>query len=215
MKIGQTVVFLSLFVFVACNSSKKTEKHYYQIQLSTIADYQRKMDMMVHFLSEYDDEAQNLCHTVISDLTVFEEDIKSELNENDDLTIQQVDSMRVMLHQATALRRFIDCIAFCSDNPTIGEKELTTAIQLLQFNRKTVFTTYCTETIEVSKEKYLFYFLINTTTAFKNIRYSYFTLLNEAKTGMKNVPARGAVPIYGIFNEYYNDWITIKSATCN
>lgn len=199
----------------ACGSSKKSERNYYQIQLSSVGDYQRKMEMTVQFLADYDNEAEDICNTVLTDLSVFEQDIKTELDENDDLSIPQVDSLRILWHQTQSLRRFMDCIAFCSETPTISAKELQTALQLLGYHQKTVFSTPCTETIEATKEKYLFYFLVNTTSTSRSIRYSYFTLSNNAKTGMKNIPAQSAAPIFGVFNEYYDDWITMKSATCN
>lgn len=216
LKVVVFLLFVGITIVVtSCGSTKKSEKNYYQVQLSSVADYQRKMDMTIRFLANYENEAEDICNTVITDLTVFEEDIKSELNENDNLSIQQVDSMRVLWHQATSLRRFMDCMAYCSDLPTITAKELQTAIQLLQFQQKTVFSTHCSQTIEISKEKFLFYFLVNTTSTARAMRYSYFSLTNDAKTGLKNIPAQEAAPIFGVFNDYYTNWINMKSVSCN
>lgn len=172
------------------------------------------MNLIVGYLSDYDNDAENICNIVIPDLDIFELDIKNELAENDDLTIQQVDSMRVLLRQVIGIRHLMDCMAFCSDAPTISINELQEVSQILGFQHKKVFSANCSETIEISKKKYIYYFITNNSATKRNIRYSY-TVSNEAKTGIKSVPSQETAPIFGIFNEFYTSWITMKSATCN
>jgi hypothetical protein len=215
-KINRTSKFLLLFllalVIISCKTTQNTP--YYKIQLGTFDDYTHKFEKLIDYLAVYDDDETTICNSVLRDLTVFEFDIDKEINGNMLLSVYQVDTMKEILRQVTALRKFVDCIGNCTAHPAILENELIQVADLLQFRVMTIQETTCAKVIQLQKERFLFYFLINKTNTYHNMRYTYMDFDGENKSGVTDVPPFAATVLTKIFNDYFSEIIIIRSLQC-
>lgn len=207
------IVLLPAAVMVSCSGSKNTP--YYRVQLTKYEDYTEKFSKIIDYLKNFDDDTETVCNTVVPDLVVFEDDITREIDEDDFLTPYQLDTLDLMLRQTRALRRFMDCIAKCSDFPTIYSNELDMVAQLLDFEKNTINSSQCGKAVEMKKERFLHYFVINTTQRDRTLQYAYNTFYGESDSGSHYLKAQEGAAVYGIFNDYSNDWIIMRSLLCN
>jgi len=207
------VIILIMSIFISCGNTKNTP--YYKVKLTHYEDYKRKYEQLIDYLLRYDNDASAMCNMVLRDLVVFENDIETEIDENNALTPYQIDTLTTILHKVKGLRKFVDCTAQCTEHPVIQEKELIMVADLLQYRTSVIDSSICAKVVEIQKERFLFYFLVNKTDSYRNIRYTYTNFARENDSGLRQLPARSAAVIFGIFNEYDFDWITMRSVQCH
>ncbi|MCL2041710.1 MAG: hypothetical protein FWG84_06705 [Bacteroidales bacterium] len=205
-------IILTLGVFLSCGGAKNVP--YYKIKLVHYEDYTLKYDKIVDYLLRYDNDAMAMCSMVLRDLIVFEEDIRTEIDENDALTPYQLDTLSDILQKVRGLRKFTDCTARCTEHPVIQEKELMMAAELLQYRTSVIDEVACAKVVELEKDRFLFYFIVNKTDAYRNIRYTFVNFQGETDSGLRQLPAQSAAEIFGIFNNDVYNWITMRSIQC-
>jgi hypothetical protein len=197
---------------MSCGGVKNTP--YYRIKLVGYEDYKLKYEKILDYLLRYDNDASAMCNMVLRDLIVFEEDIQAEIDENNTFTPFQMDTLSEILYNVKSLRKFADCAAWCTEHPVIHEKELMTAADLLQYRTSVIDSSACAKVVEIQKERFLFYFVVNKTNVHRNIRYAFTNFTGENDAGLRQLPAHSAAQIFGIFNETDFDWITVRSLQC-
>ena len=207
------VILLTISIFISCGGVKNIP--YYKIKLVHYEDYKQKYEKLIDYLLRYDNDASAMCNMVLRDLILFEEDIQTEINEDNTLTPYQIDTLSAILHKVKGLRKFTDCTAQCTEHPVIQEKELMMVADLLQYHTAVIDSSVCAKVVEIQKERFLFYFLVNKTDTYRNIRYSYVNFERENDAGLRQLPAQSAAVIFGIFNESDFDWITMRSIQCH
>jgi len=208
----QILIILTVSIFVSCGGTKSLP--YYKIKLVRYEDYKQKYERLVDYLLRYDNDAPAMCNMVLRDLIVFEEDIQTEIDENDTFTPYQIDTLSNILQNVKGLRKFTNCAAGCTEHPVISEKELMMVAELLQYKTMVIDSSFCAKVVELQKDRFLFYFLVNTTNIHRNIRYAYTNFAGEGDGGIRQIPAQSAAMIFGIFNDYDFDWIVMRSVQC-
>jgi hypothetical protein len=151
----------------------------------------------------------------LTDLIVFEGDIQMEIDQNNALTHTQIDTLDLMRRQVRAIRKFLDCIAWCSEYPTLSSDELDMACELLSFNTLEIDHSRCAKVIEARRERFLFYFIINLTQFNRAINYGYDKFNGGNDLGVKYLAPEEAAAIFGVFNEFTSDWIVMRSVLCD
>jgi len=208
----QLVIILTMSVFISCGGAKNMP--YYRIKLVHYEDYKQKYDKIIDYLLRYDNDATAMCNMVLRDLIVFENDIQTEIDEDNALSPYQLDTLADILQKVKGLRKFTDCTAMCTEHPVIQENELMTVADLLQYRTSVIEEVACAKVVECQKERFIFYFLVNKMEYHRNIRYAYVNFEGENDSGLRQLPARSAALIFGIFNDYETDWITMRSIQC-
>ena len=208
----QLVIVLMTSLFISCGGTKNLP--YYKIKLVRYEDYKQKYERLVDYLLRYDNDAPAMCNMVLRDLIAFEADIQTEIDENNTFTPYQIDTLSNILQSVKGLRKFTDCTATCTEHPVISEKELMMTADLLQYHTTVIDSSSCAKVVELQKERFLFYFLVNTTNIHRNIRYAFTNFAGEGDGGIRQLPAQSAAMIFGIFNDYDHDWIVMRSLQC-
>ncbi|MCL2511261.1 MAG: hypothetical protein FWF09_04345 [Bacteroidales bacterium] len=211
-RFSRLVIILMTSIFVSCGSTKNVP--YYKIKLVHYEDYKQKYERLIDYLLRYDNDAAAMCNMVLRDLIAFEDDIRTEIEENNTFTPYQIDTLSAIFDNVRALRKFADCTAWCAEHPVISEKELMMVADLLQYHTTVIDSSACAKVVELQKERFLFYFLVNTTNTHRNIRYAYTDFAGEGDGGIRQLSARSASLIFRVFNDYDFDWITIRSVQC-
>jgi hypothetical protein len=191
------------------------DKPYYKIKLIRHEDYTLKYEKLIDYLLRYDNDATAMCNMVLRDLRAFENDIQSEIDENDLLSPFQLDTLSNILQKVKGLRKFADCTARCTEHPVIQENELMMVAELLQYRTSVIEEAACAKVVECQKERFIFYFLVSKTDYQRNIRYAFVNFSGENDSGLRQLPARSASLIFWVFNDYDTDWITMRSIQCN
>lgn len=197
----------------ACGGTKNVP--YYKVPLAQYEDYTLKFNKLIDYLKNFDNDAQTVCNAVLTDLIVFEEDILKEMEIDNALTPTQLDTLDAMRRQVRALRRFMDCLAWCNEYPAISEQELATACELLNFTVLEIDKNKCGRVVEVRKERFLYYFLINKTQFERNLNYSFEKFNGGNDSGIKTLKPDEAGAIFGVFNDFTTDWIIMRTVLCN
>jgi hypothetical protein len=213
MTLQRLVIIFAVTVFISCGGTKN--KPYYKIKLVHYEDYKQKYEKLTDYLLRFDNDATAMCNMVLRDLIVFENDIQTEIDENNTFTPYHLDTIADMLQKVRGLRKFTDCTAQCTEHPVIQEKELMMAADLLQYRISIIDEVACAKVVELQKDRFIFYFIVNKTDAYRNIRYTYTNFERENDSGLRQLPARSAAVIFGVFNDYNTDWITMHSIQCH
>jgi len=206
------IILITIALLLSCGSTKVIP--YYKVKLIQVEDYQQKYNKLIDYMLNYDNDATAMCNMVLRDLIVFENDIQNEIDENNTLSPYQLDTLFDILQNVRGLRKFTNCIAQCTEHPVIQEKELMMVADLLKYRISVIENIECAKVVEIQKERFIFYFLINKTDVYRNIRYTYSTIEKDNDTGLKQLPGQSAAVIFGIFNDYDTDWITMRSIHC-
>ena len=206
------VVVLTMGIFVSCGGIKNLP--YYKIKLVHYEDYKQKYEKIIEYLLRYDNDASAMCNMVLRDLIVFENDIQTEIDENNTFTPFQLDTLSLILQKVKGLRKFTDCTAGCTEHPVIQEKELMMVADLLHYRASVIDSSACAKVVEFQKDRFLFYFLVNNADVHRNIRYAHVNFEGENDAGLRQLPARSAAVIFGIFNDDDFTWITMRSMQC-
>jgi len=212
LQLFRLITILAITFLVSCRSTKS--KPYFKIKLVHYEDYTQKYNKLVDYLLRYDNDAAAMCNMILRDLIVFENDIQNELDENNALNPYQADTLFDILQKVRGLRKFTDCTAQCKEHPVIQEKELMMVADLLQYRTSVIEDVQCAKVVELQKDRFIFYFLVNKTDAYRNIRYAYSSFEKKNDSGLRQLPAQSATVIFGVFNDYDTDWITMRSIHC-
>jgi len=207
------IAIVSLF-FVACNSSGKIV-NYNKVILYDVSDYVLKMNLLFDYLNDFESDAEDMCINVVPDLEIFEMDIRAELDEADNISNQQVDTLRDILDKTIALRRFLNCIANCEKEPRITFEQLRISAEIMGYSmEKTGQKSFCAKVFEVQKDKFLFYFVVNETSRVMHVNYSYRDFYGKLNVGIKDLKSYEAAVAFRIFNSESFDRADFLRMSC-
>jgi len=210
---------ISIILFGAsCKSGKElgAGSAYHKMALYVPSDYQKKLNAVINYVKDYEGYPYEICTYFVSDMDLFLYDIKTELEENERLSIQQTDSLRTVFKQTKAIKDFMHCLANCeTDNPVIRSEDIRVAAALLGFQVEKKFAgRYCVDIIQVEKADFMVYFLSNKHPGNRQVPYSFQTLDGRSFVGNKTLKSGTAKAIYTRFNDQAFDYIQDISLQC-
>lgn len=216
MKAVSNLFFATLILLLAGCAVGNRYTNYNKIVLQDVSDYVLKINVISEYLSEFEDDKEELCYNIISDLYVFEMDILDELEQANGITNMQIDTLRDVLTKTVALRKFLQCIGNCEDQPRLTFAELEIAANLMKFSfRAEGNESFCAPIYMLYKERFLFYFIHNNSPRFKKIDYSYRDLDNQLSVGSKDINSGDAALVFSIFNSDFFNRADFKRVKCN